>query len=235
MTSREERPASSRGAGILIVAHDGLAQAFHSVLLHVTGPLERVRSLGISDDDEDPCGSVARAATELDDGSGVVVATDMEGSSPGNRAVEAVGRIGIPVEIVSGVSLPMLISLVENRSFGPAAAAAAARGLEATPVRPHAPPPTQAQPAAERPLTIRNRKGLHARASARLTEVAERFESTVTVSRDGFDADAGSILDLLMLAAAKGSRIQVRAVGPDAVDALAAVAALVESGFGESD
>ncbi len=88
--------------------------------------------------------------------------------------------------------------------------------------------------AAERCLKIPNRKGLHARASARFTEVAERFESTVTVSRDGIDADGRSILDLLLLAAPMGSSIRVCAKGPDAETAVAALAELVEDGFGES-
>ena len=88
--------------------------------------------------------------------------------------------------------------------------------------------------AAERCLKIPYRKGLHARASARFTEVAERFESTVTVSRDGIDADGRSILDLLLLAAPMGSSIRVCAKGPDAETAVAALAELVEDGFGES-
>ena len=89
--------------------------------------------------------------------------------------------------------------------------------------------------AAERRLEIPNRKGLHARASARFTEVTERFESQVTVSRDGIDADGRSILDLLLLAAPQGSFILVRAEGADAEDAVMALARLVQSGFGESD
>lgn len=89
--------------------------------------------------------------------------------------------------------------------------------------------------AAERRLEIQNRKGLHARASARFTEVTERFESQVTVSRDGIDADGRSILDLLLLAAPQGSFILVRAEGSDAEDAVMALARLVQGGFGESD
>ena len=89
--------------------------------------------------------------------------------------------------------------------------------------------------AAERSLLIPNRKGLHARASARFTEVSERFESLVTVSRDGIEADGRSILDLLLLAAPQGSFIHVRAEGPDAEDAIAALTRLVQGGFGESD
>ena len=89
--------------------------------------------------------------------------------------------------------------------------------------------------AAERRLEIPNRKGLHARASARFTEVSERFESLVTVSRDGIEADGRSILDLLLLAAPQGSFIHVRAEGPDAEDAVSALTRLVQGGFGESD
>ena len=90
-------------------------------------------------------------------------------------------------------------------------------------------------PATERHLAIPNRRGLHARASARFTEVAEQFNSSITVSRDGIEADGRSILDLLLLAAPKGSVIQIRAEGSDAVQAIAALTNLVEAGFGESD
>ena len=88
---------------------------------------------------------------------------------------------------------------------------------------------------AERHLRICNRRGLHKRASDRFVQVAERFRSRITVYRDGIEADGGSILDLLMLAAPLGSRIRVRAEGPDAEAAVTALAELVADRFGESD
>ncbi len=82
-------------------------------------------------------------------------------------------------------------------------------------------------------LEIVNEKGLHARASAKLVEVVEGFDAQAEVSKDGMNASGDSIMGLLMLAAARGSFIDVETSGPDA-DALAsALTALVAGKFGE--
>lgn len=82
-------------------------------------------------------------------------------------------------------------------------------------------------------LEIINEKGLHARASAKLVEVVEGFDAQAEVSKDGLTASGDSIMGLLMLAASKGTRIDVETFGPDA-DALAqALDALVSDKFGE--
>lgn len=82
-------------------------------------------------------------------------------------------------------------------------------------------------------LKIVNEKGLHARASAKLVEVVEGFDARAEVAKDGLSASGDSIMGLLMLAASKGSSIDVTTSGPDA-DALAeALKALVADKFGE--
>jgi phosphocarrier protein len=82
-------------------------------------------------------------------------------------------------------------------------------------------------------LEIVNEKGLHARASAKLVEVVEGFDASAEVTRDGQSASADSIMGLLMLAASKGTYIDVTTSGPDA-DALSqAIEALVADKFGE--
>ena len=84
-----------------------------------------------------------------------------------------------------------------------------------------------------RTLNIINEKGLHARASAKLVEVVDGFDATAEVSREGMSASGDSIMGLLMLAAAKGTTIDVQTTGPDA-DALAeALGELVADKFGE--
>ena len=80
---------------------------------------------------------------------------------------------------------------------------------------------------------IANERGLHARASARFVKCAERFDAVVTVSKDQVTVGGTSIMGLMMLAAAAGSTIRVTVEGPEAEAALAALAALVESRFGE--
>jgi phosphocarrier protein len=82
-------------------------------------------------------------------------------------------------------------------------------------------------------LTIRNEKGLHARASARFVETVERFDARATVSRDGMQVSGDSIMGLLMLAAGCGATIEVETSGREAEALAAALAALVEDRFGE--
>lgn len=86
-----------------------------------------------------------------------------------------------------------------------------------------------------RSLEIVNVKGLHARASGKFAETVDRYDAEAVVSKDGIDVDGGSILDLLMLIAAKGSRIEVETKGPDAEALMAALATLVADRFGEDD
>lgn len=82
-------------------------------------------------------------------------------------------------------------------------------------------------------LKIVNEKGLHARASAKLVEVVEAFDARAEVSKDGMSASGDSIMGLLMLAASKGSSIDVETSGPDAVALAEALTALVADKFGE--
>ena len=86
-----------------------------------------------------------------------------------------------------------------------------------------------------RELLIVNRKGLHARASAKFVQIVERFRAVVTVTRCGETVGGRSIMGLLTLGAAKGTVITVTALGDDAEASLAAIAALVESRFGEDE
>lgn len=84
-----------------------------------------------------------------------------------------------------------------------------------------------------RQLRIVNEKGLHARASARFVEVVEGFEARAEVRRDGISAAGDSIMGLLMLAASKGTSIEVQTTGPDALALADALAVLVADRFGE--
>ncbi|MDD2796314.1 HPr family phosphocarrier protein [Acidocella sp.] len=82
---------------------------------------------------------------------------------------------------------------------------------------------------------IINRRGLHARAAAKLVTLAERFSASVDVVKDGQRVSARSIMGLMMLGAGQGSRVQLIAEGFDAREALDAIAALIEAGFHETD
>jgi phosphocarrier protein len=84
-----------------------------------------------------------------------------------------------------------------------------------------------------RRLTIVNRKGLHARASAKFVETVERFDAAAAVSRDGLTVEGASIMGLLMLAACQGSEIAVETRGREAEALLDALTALIAGRFGE--
>jgi phosphocarrier protein HPr len=86
-----------------------------------------------------------------------------------------------------------------------------------------------------RDVEIVNKKGLHARASAKFVQCAEQFDAAITVSRGHESVGGTSIMGLMMLAAGPGVSINIKATGPDAAAALDALAALVASGFGEED
>ncbi len=87
--------------------------------------------------------------------------------------------------------------------------------------------------ATSRTLKIINEKGLHARASAKFVEVVEQHDAAAEVSRDGLSASGDSIMGLLMLAASKGTSIEVETSGPDAENLAQALADLVADRFGE--
>jgi phosphocarrier protein HPr len=83
--------------------------------------------------------------------------------------------------------------------------------------------------------TIVNKLGLHARASAKLTQLASGFQSEIHLSRNGRRVNAKSIMGVMMLAAGKGSSVCVEADGEDAEAALAAIGALIADKFGEGE
>lgn len=84
-----------------------------------------------------------------------------------------------------------------------------------------------------RTVGICNQRGLHARASAKFVKLASSFESEVRVTRDGTTVDARSIMGLLMLGAGNGCDVVIESDGPDAEEAVAALAELVERKFDE--
>ncbi|MEC7515386.1 MAG: HPr family phosphocarrier protein, partial [Pseudomonadota bacterium] len=87
--------------------------------------------------------------------------------------------------------------------------------------------------AIERELTILNQRGLHARAAAKLCRLASGFDAEITVSRNEIDVSARSIMGLMLLAAAPGASIRVRAEGTEAAAAVLAIAGVVEGKFDE--
>jgi phosphocarrier protein HPr len=85
----------------------------------------------------------------------------------------------------------------------------------------------------QREVEIVNKLGLHARASAKLTQLAAKFASDVQISRNGRKVNAKSIMGVMMLAAGKGAKVTIEIDGPDEEEAMAALVALIGDCFGE--
>ncbi len=85
----------------------------------------------------------------------------------------------------------------------------------------------------QREVEIVNRLGLHARASAKLTQLAARYQSEVQIARQGRKVNAKSIMGVMMLAAGKGAKVTLEVEGPDEGEAMDALCALIQDCFGE--
>ncbi|MCA3239716.1 MAG: HPr family phosphocarrier protein [Rubrivivax sp.] len=84
-------------------------------------------------------------------------------------------------------------------------------------------------------ITISNKLGLHARASAKLTKLAGGFKSDIHLARNGRRVNAKSIMGVMMLAAGMGATVDIDVEGPDEIEAMAALRALIDSRFGEGE
>lgn len=87
----------------------------------------------------------------------------------------------------------------------------------------------------EREVEIINKLGLHARASAKLTQTAGAFRSEVWLSRNGRRVNGKSIMGVMMLAASKGTTIKIDVEGPDEAEAMQALVELIADRFGEGE
>ena len=87
----------------------------------------------------------------------------------------------------------------------------------------------------QRQIEIVNKLGLHARASAKLTQLAGKYKSEVWIERDGRKVNAKSIMGVMMLAAAKGSKVVLETSGPDEAEAMEALVQLIEAKFDEAE
>lgn len=82
-------------------------------------------------------------------------------------------------------------------------------------------------------FVIKNKLGLHARAAASLVKIANRYQSEISITKDSVTVNGKSIMGVLMLAAAKGTAIEVTALGADATDAIDDMGRLIDGKFGE--
>ncbi len=206
----------------------------------MVGPQAHLRAvcIGPEDDIERRQREIAAAAKSVDMGKGVIVATDMFGGTPCNLALTLLERGKI--EVLAGVNLPSLIKLVDVRT--PIAARTGSEGSHRCGAQIHARGDRWISSAERHErrrkhcavAKIVNKRGLHARASAKIVEASARFQSHVTVSKDGQTVDGRSIMGLMMLAASFGRRSRdLRRRSGFQLRALKAMLALAEAKFGE--
>ena len=175
--------------GIVLVTHGRLAQEFISAMEHMVGPQTHLRAvcIGPEDDIERRQREIAAAVKSVDLGNGVVIATDMFGGTPCNLALTLLERGKI--EVLAGVNLPSLIKLVDVRTKLPLEQAvkeaidAGRKYMRAGSADLAGVPSTMSDGAGRPPRKITNKRGLHARASAKLVEAAARFKSHITVAQ----------------------------------------------------
>ena len=103
--------------GIVIVAHGGLAQAYLSAAEHVIGINSNVQAISISPNDNmfEKENQIKKALSDVDDGTGVVIVTDMHGSTPANLAMRA--SKGLHCRVLFGANLPLIVKLIKNRNL----------------------------------------------------------------------------------------------------------------------
>ena len=191
--------------GIVLVTHGRLAQEFISAMEHMVGPQTHLRAvcIGPEDDIERRQREIAAAAKSVDVGRGVIIATDMFGGTPCNLALTLLERGKI--EVLAGANLPSLIKLIDIRAKLPLDQAVK-EAIEAG--RKYMRAGSADLVMADKlraSATIPNKRGLHARASAKIVEASARFQSEIHVIKDGNAVNGRSIMGLMMLAASIGS------------------------------
>ncbi len=234
--------------GVLLVTHGKLGRFLLDTLREMLGELPLradVLEVRLVQSHEGPMLQGARMLENLDSGDGVLLLTDAYGSTPSNVAHKLTIARG-NTAAVAGLNLPMLMRVFNNHplSLDELALAAVEGGQQgvvrcpqqgSTNLTPQAALPMTAAPGknVRRTVDIVNKLGLHARASAKLVTLANKFSADVRLEKDGREVSAKSILNIIMLAAGLGSQVTLIAEGEDAEQAIEELAALVADKFGE--
>lgn len=234
--------------GVLLLTNHRLAEIFLENAIAIVGEAENARAISQkpSMNFQSLHDEVAQAIETLNQGDGVLVLVDIFGSTPCNAA-RAFLDIA-PIAIVAGLNMAMLLKVLEadrtTLSLEALALYAADSAKNSVSMKigdfraAEATVETEkemniATDEAERTVTVVNSLGLHASTSAKLVKEAGRFASEITLSNAGLEINVKSIMGVLMLGAAKGTRLKLAAKGEDASQAVFALAKMFEEGFGE--
>ncbi len=217
--------------GILIIAHDSLGEGLARAVTHVLGsrpPQFEVLSIPASDDPFTLLPAARELVSTLDTGAGVLIFSDIYGASPCNL----VGKLLKPgrVEGVAGrqsADAGARDHLPQSRD-GDHGQEGHLRRL-----RRRVAHGDGSEPMPQREVEIVNKLGLHARASAKLTQLAAKYQCDIVMSRNNRKVNAKSIMGVMMLAAGKGAKVTFETSGPDEAEAMEAIVALINDHFGE--
>ncbi len=188
----------------------------------------------------------ALAIQALNQGQGVLMLVDIYGGTPCNVALSF--QQELPIAVVTGLNLAMLLKVMETDreavSLANLARIAAESGQKS--IRVHLDrseaPPSDASPKgdiegdyrkASATVTVLNALGLHASNSAKLVKTASRFQAEITLVKGDLEVNTKSIMGVLMLGAAQGTELQVRAAGNDAREAVQAIVTMFKERFDE--
>lgn len=234
--------------GILLITHGKLGRFLLDTLQEMMGelPLKAdALEVRLVQSHEGPMLQGTRMLENLDAGDGVLLLTDAYGSTPSNVA-HKLSMSRAQTAAVAGVNLPMLMRVFNSANLSlDALAQAAVEGGQQGVVRCPSAGSTNLTPntesialpgsgqTVERTVEIVNKLGLHARASAKLVTLANKFTADVRLKKDDREVSAKSILNIIMLAAGLGSQVTLIAEGEDAEQAIEELAALVADRFGE--
>ncbi|MDO9453654.1 MAG: HPr family phosphocarrier protein [Stagnimonas sp.] len=243
--------------GLLLVTHGKLGHFLLDTLRDMLGELSLkadVLEVRLVQSHEGPMLQGTRMLENLDSGDGVLLLTDAYGSTPSNVAHKLI-MARAKTAAVAGLNLPMLMRVFNSATLSlDALAQAAVEGGQQGVVRCPQQGSTNLTPTiattmsaaagktvertvdilrAERTVDITNKLGLHARASAKLVTLANKFTADVRLKKDDREVSAKSILNIIMLAAGLGSEVTLIAEGEDAEQAIEELAALVADKFGE--
>ena len=238
--------------GVILLTHLNLGDTLLETAQRLCGTQAGVRVLSqqVDTDFATLRKDALQAVKEVDKGRGVLFLVDIYGGTPANVARTMLNQTRNAM--VTGINLAMLIKIFESnrKKLNPGelakiAAEAGCSAIESISGVNFADPigsmsivqddenVTNEKEILERQVEVINTLGLHASASAKLVNVANRYESTLTLERDGMEVSGKSITSVMMLAASKGTKLLLRASGSEASAMLKEVCRLFEEGFGE--
>ena len=218
--------------GLVLVTHGRLASEFVVAMEHVVGPQERIAAICIGPDDDmdQRRKDIAKAIAKVDDGGGVIILTDLFGGTPSNLAISLMKSDKI--EVIAGRQ-PADADPARGRAQDdgrPRRGRRGARGRAQIYLgRLRNPGRGGGLTAVSRTVEVRNKRGLHARASAKFVTLAAQIDAAIEVEKDGTKVCGTSIMGLMMLGAAMGDTITISATG---LGAEQAVEQLVGAGRG---